>query len=169
MRSLALLIVGAAAQGNSTDYPPGWNGLVKSPPMGWRSWNAFGPGITNATFVAAIDAITAKLWEVDGKMVSLADVGYLRVGIDEGWENCSGPDPNNGLRQHDEAGFPMVNTDKFPDLKWLVDYGHAKVRACRRGKSPGAKAGDSQRAAPAVNFGCRVVRVAVSTQRNSRA
>ena len=43
---------------------------------------------------------------------------------DEGWENCSGTAPNDGMRQHDELGFPMVNTEKFPDLKWLVDYGH---------------------------------------------
>ena len=46
--------------------------------------------------------------------------------VDEGWENCSGSDPNNGLRQHDAQGFPMVNTDKFPDLKTLVDYSHSK-------------------------------------------
>ena len=57
---------------------------------------------------------------------SLADAGYSRVGIDEGWENCSGSDANHGLRQHDVDGFPMVNTLKFPDLKWLVDYGHSR-------------------------------------------
>ena len=38
----------------------------------------------------------------------------------------AGSDPNHGLRQHDAAGFPMVNKDKFPDLKWLVAYGHSK-------------------------------------------
>ena len=118
------LLAGAAAQGKSKDYPPGWNGEAKTPPMGWRSWNAFGANIKNDTFVQAISALTAKVWSVDGKMVSLADVGYFRVGIDEGWKNCSGPAPNDGMRQHDEQGFPMVNTDKFPDLKWLVDYGH---------------------------------------------
>ena len=88
-----------------------------------------------------IDAITLKAYTVDGQPSSLADMGYARVGIDEGadsppiasfnhgvlgWENCSGSDPNHGLRQHDVNGFPMVNTDKFPDLKSLVDYGHAK-------------------------------------------
>ena len=118
------LLVGAAAQGTSKDYPPGWNGEATTPPMGWRSWNAFGANIKNDTFVQAISALTAKVWSVDGKMVSFADVGYSRVGIDEGWENCSGSAPNDGMRQHDELGFPMVNSDKFPDLKWLVDYGH---------------------------------------------
>ena len=41
-------------------------------------------------------------------------------------ENCSGTDPDHGLRQHNVDGTPMINVDKFPDLKWLVDYGHAK-------------------------------------------
>ena len=30
------------------------------------------------------------------------------------------------MRQHDADGFPLVNKDKFPDLEWLVDYGHSK-------------------------------------------
>ena len=102
------LLIGAAAQGTSKDYPPGWNGEATTPPMGWRSWNAFGANIRNETFVQAISALTAKVWSVDGKMVSLADVGYSRVGIDEGWENCSGTAPDDGMRQHDALGFPMV-------------------------------------------------------------
>jgi len=117
----------ASAQGNSTDYPPGWNAEAVTPPMGWRSWNAFGNNIDDATFRTAVDAITAKIWTVAGHedKISLADAGYDRVGIDEGWENCSGTDPDHGLRQHDSAGFPMINTDRFPDFKALVDYGHA--------------------------------------------
>ena len=74
--------------------------------MGWRSWNAFGANINDKTFRTAVDVITAKVWEMPGQTgkVSLADLGYNRVGIDEGWENCSGIDPNHGLRQHDAAG-----------------------------------------------------------------
>ena len=129
MRRVSLILAfigGVSAQGTSTAFPPGWNQEAITPPMGWRSWNAFHANINNKTFVDAISALTAKVWSVDGVMVSLADVGYSRVGIDEGWENCSGAKPNDGQRQHDEDGFPMVNTDKFPDLKWLVDYGHAQ-------------------------------------------
>ena len=58
--------------------------------------------------------------------MSLLDAGYESIGIDEGWENCSGSDPNHGLRQHDADGFPMIDTHKFPDMKQLVDYGHSK-------------------------------------------
>jgi alpha-galactosidase len=123
---LVCLFVGASAQGKSLDYPPGWNKEALSPPMGWRSWNAFGANINNGTFVSTIDAITAKIYDVEGTKKSLADVGYASVGIDEGWENCSGTDPNHGLRQHNVDGTPMINTVKFPDMKWLVDYGHSK-------------------------------------------
>ena len=28
--------------------------VLRSPPMGWRSWNAFGANINNKTFVAAL-------------------------------------------------------------------------------------------------------------------
>ena len=38
----------------------------------------------------------------------------------------SGTDPDHGLRQHNVDGTPMINVDKFPDLKGLVDYGHSK-------------------------------------------
>ena len=108
---LAVFIVSnVSAQGNSTLYPPGWNKEAMTPPMGWRSWNAFGPNINNATFVKTIDALVAKVYEIDGTKASLADAGYGRVGIDEGWENCSGSDPNHGLRRHDIDGFPMVRT-----------------------------------------------------------
>ena len=71
------------AQGNSTAFPPGWNHLAKSPPMGWRSWNAFGANINDKTFRDANDAVTAKVWNVGGAKASLIEVGYTRVGIDD--------------------------------------------------------------------------------------
>jgi len=87
MRSLLIaatfLCGGAIAQGTSKLYPPGWNKEATKPPMGWRSWNAFGNRIDEKTFEAAVDAITARVW--NEPKVSLADAGYVRVGIDEGW------------------------------------------------------------------------------------
>ena len=75
---------------------------------------------------AAIDALTARVWTVDGRQTSLHAIGYTSVGIDEGWENCSGTGPNTGQRQHDADGFPLINLDKFPSMKALVDYGHSR-------------------------------------------
>ena len=40
------------------------------------------------SIAGAIDALTAKVYAMDGKLVSLADVGYASAGIDEGWEGC---------------------------------------------------------------------------------
>jgi len=117
-----MVLVSGLETKRSKDYPPGWNGLVKTPPMGWRSWNAFGNRITDAIIREAIDSITAKNWTVDGKVISLADFGYDSVGIDEGWEGCGAG--INGT-QHDAKGNPTINS-KFPDMDALVKYGHSK-------------------------------------------
>eukprot|EP00039_Didymoeca_costata_P010421 m.140153 g.140153 ORF g.140153 m.140153 type:complete len:560 (+) comp14820_c0_seq2:34-1713(+) len=112
---------GPPGQANG-QFPPGWNGKARTPPMGWRSWNAFGNRISQQTFIDAIDAMVAKNFSVDGTMVSLLDIGYSSVGIDEGWEGC-GMGVNHS--QHYINGTPAINS-KFPDIKGLVDYGHSK-------------------------------------------
>ena len=74
--------------GKSKAFPPGFNGEARTPPQGWRSWNAFGNRITQDMMVEAVDAVVAKNRTVkgwDGK-VSLCDLGYCAVGVDEGWE-----------------------------------------------------------------------------------
>jgi len=120
---LASLVSLVAGQGASKEFPAGWNGRALTPPMGWRSWNAFGNRISQEMMNDAMDALTAKEWDVGVGVedkVSLADVGYASVGVDEGWEGCH--EGVNGT-QHDADGYPVVNK-KFPDLKSLVDRGH---------------------------------------------
>jgi alpha-galactosidase len=97
-------LVGTAA----ADFPAGWNNQARTPPMGWRSWNAFGAGINPGIIQESIDALTSRARTVDGKNTSLADVGYVHVGIDEGWEGC-----NEGVdgTQHDAAGLPVINAN----------------------------------------------------------
>jgi alpha-galactosidase len=72
----------------------------------------------------AVDAVVAKNRTVKGwdGQVSLCDLGYCAVGIDEGWEGCG---EGVGKSQHYANGTPAVNP-KFPNLKELVDYGHSK-------------------------------------------
>ena len=85
--------------------------------------NAFGARVSDTIMRASIDALTAKIWTVDGnKNVSLAQVGYASAGIDEGWEACG--KGINGT-QHDAQGNPVIN-NKFPDMTGLVAYGHSK-------------------------------------------
>lgn len=93
---------------------------------GWRSWYAFYTSFNQSMIVDVIDALSAKNRTVKGweGQVSLCDLGYCSAGLDEGWEGCG--DGVNGT-QHYVNGTPAINTHSFPDMKELVDYGHAKV------------------------------------------
>jgi alpha-galactosidase len=57
------------------DLPP--NGLAKTPPMGWNSWNKFRTKIDDKTVREIADAIVSS---------GMKDVGYQYVNIDDGWE-----------------------------------------------------------------------------------
>ena len=96
--------------------------------MGWRSWNAFSNDINHSIISKNMDAITAKKWTVPDKAakVSLADLGYVDFGIDEGWEACNKTSPVAGGLQHNPAGDPLINTSRFPNLRGLVSEGYAK-------------------------------------------
>ncbi len=79
--------------------------LAPTPPMGWSSWNKFGEHIDDRTVRAMADAM------VDS---GLARAGYRYVNIDDGWQ---------GTR--DAQGRIRPNA-KFPDMKALTDYVHAR-------------------------------------------
>ena len=90
-------------------------------------------------------AFTDKSRMVDGKPTSLAEVGYLSVGMDDGYQRCNcsspqGPYPHSLTNEtcsvndcrggkctwHNQTdGTPMIDTIRFPDLKGLVAYGHS--------------------------------------------
>jgi alpha-galactosidase len=141
-RLLLALSAAATTQQHSAGFAPGWNKQAERPPMGWRHWNAFGsairaglpgdgsncssPGRKCGSIARQIDQLTARLWDVDGhvQLASLLDVGYARVGIDEGWEDCGAGVGGRG--HHDAAGNPLIDTVKFPDMQKLVEYAHGK-------------------------------------------
>jgi alpha-galactosidase len=60
------------------------NGLAITPPMGWRSWNCDHGDVTDEKIRMTIDAIVKP----GPGGVSLADVGFGRVGVDDGWQAC---------------------------------------------------------------------------------
>jgi len=154
----ALLLRVAVAQptNEGTRFAPGWNGLAQSPPMGWRSWNAFqyciraglpddGSTCGGAPIApqmncsaatsrpcgsigAQIRVLTARNLTVDGKEgVSLADLGYSSVGVDEGWEGCVAPTASGrAVYGHNAQGTPLANVARFPNLTALVEYGHER-------------------------------------------
>uniref|UniRef100_Q02B60 Alpha-galactosidase n=1 Tax=Solibacter usitatus (strain Ellin6076) TaxID=234267 RepID=Q02B60_SOLUE len=97
-------------------HPVRDNGLARTPPMGWNSWNKFANRIDDATVRGIADAM------VDNGM---RDAGYVYVNIDDTWE---------GTR--DTHGNIHPN-QKFPDMKALADYVHSKGMKVGIYSSPG--------------------------------
>lgn len=82
------------------------HGMVPTPPMGWNTFNQWDLDIDDAKIRDAANAMVAK---------GFADHGYKYVNIDEGWE---------GSRNID--GTLSSDKTRFPDMKALADYIHAK-------------------------------------------
>ena len=76
----------------------------------------------------AADAMVAKNRTITGytAKVSLVDLGYGSVGVDEGWEGCGqGVDHT----QHDAHGVPTIDS-AFPDTQNMVKQIHALGLSC---------------------------------------
>jgi alpha-galactosidase len=92
--------------------------LAPTPPMGWNSWNHFGPDVTDADIRRAADELVSS---------GMAAAGYRYVIIDDGWQG-----------QRDAQGVLHANA-KFPDMKALADYVHGKGLKFGIYSSPGEK------------------------------
>lgn len=64
------------------------NGLSTTPPMGWRSWNLFAGKNDDATMRAMMNAFVDKSRTVGGTATALSEIGYLSVGMDDGYVLC---------------------------------------------------------------------------------
>jgi len=93
------------------------NGLARTPPLGWRSWNAYGGGVTQEKMEAAMGAMVD-----DSRGVSLHALGYTFAGLDDGWQHC-GAGVNGSF--HAADGTPIVDESKFPSMKAMVSKAHA--------------------------------------------
>ena len=83
--------------------------LVKTPPMGWNSWNTFGGDISERVILETADAIVDK---------GLDKVGYKYVVIDDCW--CK-------KERDSETGRLVADPEKFPHgMKYIADYIHSK-------------------------------------------
>jgi alpha-galactosidase len=97
-------------------HPVRDNGLARTPPMGWNSWNKFANRIDDATVREIADAMAAN---------GMRDAGYVYVNIDDTWEG-----------ERDARGNIQPNL-KFPDMKALADYVHSKGLKLGIYSSPG--------------------------------
>ena len=92
------------------------NGLVRTPPMGWNSWNKFAGKITADDVRTMADAMISS---------GMNKVGYTYINIDDTWE--AGRDPQGNI----------LTNKKFPDMKALADYVHSKGLKIGIYSSPG--------------------------------
>ena len=82
--------------------------VVKTPPMGWNSWNTFGKNIDESLIRETADAM------VD---TGLLDAGYNYLVIDDCWAEL----------ERDSEGRLVPSAEKFPDgMKAVADYVHSK-------------------------------------------
>ncbi len=124
----AALVADPAKPGD--EYPPyeklplpplqdvGDNGLAKTPPMGWNSWNKFESGINDAIVREMAEAMVTS---------GMRDAGYRYLNIDDTWEGVRDADGNLGSNK------------KFPDMKGLAAYVHARGLKFGIYSSPGPR------------------------------
>ncbi len=91
--------------------------IALTPPMGWNSWNCWGCAVDEEKIRQAADAMVES---------GLADHGWQYVNIDDCWMvKCDSDDPVVGGPTRDEYGRILTN-ERFPDMKALADYVHAR-------------------------------------------
>lgn len=102
--------------------------LALTPPMGWNHWYTFYADVSDKLFRDAADAMVAS---------GMADFGYAYVNIDDCWMRKPGSsDPVLGGAVRDARGVIRPN-GRFPDMKALTDYIHAKGLKAGIYTSPG--------------------------------
>ncbi len=78
------------------------------PPMGWNTWNTFGPDISERLIMESADAMIES---------GLRDAGYEYIVIDDMWS----------LKERNAMGRLVPDPEKFPHgMRYLADYVHAK-------------------------------------------
>ena len=83
------------------------NGLARTPPMGWNSWNHFGCDVSAQLIRETADAMARS---------GLRDAGYQYVVIDDCWQVA-----------RDASGRLVADSVRFPGgIKPLADYVHSR-------------------------------------------
>ncbi len=92
--------------------------IALTPPMGWNSWTAYGVGVSDALMRKAASDLIAS---------GLAAHGWNYVNIDDGWESAQR-----------SADGEISGNERFPDMRALGDYLHARGLKFGIYSSPGA-------------------------------
>ena len=94
------------------------NGLARTPPMGWNSWNKFAGKVDDAAVRGMTDAMVSS---------GMSKAGYIYINIDDTWQGSRDGQGN------------ITSNRKFPDMKALADYVHSKGLKIGIYSSPGPK------------------------------
>ena len=101
-RFLVLTAIGCAAPLLALD-----NGLARTPPMGWNSWNKFGCKVSESLIREMADTLVSS---------GMRDAGYQYLVIDDCWQVS-----------RDATGNIVPDAGNFPSgIKALADYVHSK-------------------------------------------
>ena len=92
------------------------NGLARTPPMGWNSWNKFAGRVDDAAVRGVADAMATN---------GMKEAGYQYINVDDTWEG--------GRNEHGN----ITTNKKFPNMKELADYVHSKGLKIGIYSSPG--------------------------------
>ena len=101
------LLVAACLTWFAASLPALDNGLAKTPPMGWNSWNKIGCNVNEDAVKKAADAMVSS---------GMKDAGYQYIVIDDCWQVS-----------RDADGNIVADAKKFPSgIKALADYVHGR-------------------------------------------
>ena len=91
------------------------NGLARTPPMGWNSWNKFAcDGLNEKVVRQTADTIVSN---------GMKDAGYVYVNLDDCWQTPITATSTG----RDENGNIVADATRFPSgIKALADYVHSK-------------------------------------------
>lgn len=79
---------------------------ITTPPMGFNTWNTYGPNISESMVLETAAAM---------KQNGLLDAGYKYIILDDGWS----------LKERDKSGHLVADPKKFPNgMKYLADTLH---------------------------------------------
>jgi alpha-galactosidase len=114
LASLTLLTSSSAHSAKPVESAPTM--LAQTPPMGWNEYNFFRNKIDAAGIRAAADALVSS---------GMKSAGYVYVNMDDTWEG-----------ERNAQGQIQTNS-RFPDMKALADYVHARGLKFGLYSSPG--------------------------------
>jgi alpha-galactosidase len=102
--------------------------IALTPALGWNSWNCFASSVTEDKIKAAADAMVSS---------GLINHGWTYINIDDFWEvNRDSKDPSlQGPRR--AADGRILPNPRFPDMKGLTEFVHAKGLKIGLYSSPG--------------------------------